>query len=213
VAIAGCAASGAGSPSGCASDLARHDASLGEVLDSSGVRADLEAFWAPEIGRTVANLQYDSAGALDTAWVASATLREEARARVEAMLLARARPRGEPEQRVGLFLGDEDGAAPRRVRGLRGCAPRWLRPDLVGQRLAAEARALGVARLVTAYVMVHVREDGRVGEVRIERTSGDPAVDAAAVRVLRDALFLPGMVEGIPMAVWAAFPLTFTPGR
>jgi len=30
--------------------------------------------------------------------------------------------------------------------------------------------------------------------------------------VLMD-LFLPGMVEGIPMAVWAAFPLTFTPGR
>jgi protein TonB len=60
-------------------------------------------------------------------------------------------------------------------------------------------------------VLVFVRGDGRVGEVRVDKTSGNPAVDEAALRVLRDAAFAPGAIEGIPVALWTSFPVTFTP--
>lgn len=211
--VAGCASSGGRYPSGCASDLPRDRRSLDEVVDSAGLQAGVAGLWAPGMGRTVASIHYDSAGSLDTARVASATLREEGEARLAAMVLSHARPEGAPGEGAYLFLGDEGGAAPRRVPRLAGCAPRLLRRDLLTRRLTEEAAALGVFRLVTASVMVHVQADGRAGEVRVSRTSGDPAVDFVAMRVLRDATFTPGMLEGIPRALWASFPLTFTPRR
>ncbi|GMV07474.1 MAG: hypothetical protein AMXMBFR53_37490 [Gemmatimonadota bacterium] len=211
--VEGCASSGGGYPSGCASDLPRDRRSLDGVVDSAGLQTDVAGFWAPGMGRTVASIHYDSAGSLDTARVASATLREEGEDRLAAMVLAHARPEGAPGEDAYLFLGDEGGAALRRVPRLAGCAPRLLRRDLLARRLSEEAAALGVSRLVTANVMVHVQADGRAGEVRIARTSGSPEVDFAAMSVLRDATFTAGMLEGIPVALWAAFPLTFTPRR
>jgi TonB family protein len=60
-------------------------------------------------------------------------------------------------------------------------------------------------------VMALVREGGRIQEVRVQQSSGELAIDLAATRVFEGAVFTPAMIEGIEVAVWAAFPVTFVP--
>ncbi len=60
---------------------------------------------------------------------------------------------------------------------------------------------------------VFVEASGEVGEVRIQETSRDIAFDMEVARLFRNAPFLPAMIEGIGVPVWAEFPVSFTPRR
>ncbi|MGD8322468.1 MAG: TonB family protein [Gemmatimonadota bacterium] len=208
----GCATTGRGHRSSdCTSELAPDTASLEEVADSASLRRDITDVWTPVTGRVVASLVYDSLGSLDTAHVWSSSPSDVVRRRLEKMLMAHAHAAGSAGQRVYLFVGDEGGPKLRRVPGLRTCLPRMLHTERLARSLRAEARSLGVSYMTRVDVLVFVRGDGRVGEVRVDKTSGNPAVDEAALRVLRDAAFAPGAIEGIPVALWTSFPVTFTP--
>lgn len=61
----------------------------------------------------------------------------------------------------------------------------------------------------TVLLSVHVLENGRVGEVRIERSSGYERLDQAAVREARRWRFKPGMRDGVPVPMWKQVPITF----
>jgi len=54
-----------------------------------------------------------------------------------------------------------------------------------------------------------------VGEIHIERSSGAPEVDSAALRVGQGFLrFAPAITQdGLPVEVWASFPVTFSRRR
>jgi len=119
----------------------------------------------------------------------------------------------DPNARVSLVLSDEAGFRPRWVDRLRGCPPILGDKGRLASMLEREATLLGVDRLVTIQVLAHVREDGSVDEARVERSSGSRMLDEAATRVVQHATFVPGEVEGIPVALWASFPITFTPER
>src|SRR5690606_14835812 len=65
-------------------------------------------------------------------------------------------------------------------------------------------------------VWVFVDATGRVTSTRVYESSGQPQLDAAATRVLRDhARFSPALLRDQPVAVWIALPVTFatTPGN
>lgn len=53
---------------------------------------------------------------------------------------------------------------------------------------------------------VHVRylvqENGRVGEVVVEQSSGSADLDASAVAVVKRWIFRPAMKDGKPIAMW-----------
>ncbi len=62
----------------------------------------------------------------------------------------------------------------------------------------------------TVQLEVYVLENGRVGEVRIKKSSGFPRLDESAMKeVKRSWRFIPGTQNGKPVAMWRAFAVTF----
>jgi protein TonB len=61
----------------------------------------------------------------------------------------------------------------------------------------------------TVILSVLVLENGRVGDVRIDQSSGYPRLDDSAVREARRWKLKPGTRDGIPVAMWKEIPVTF----
>jgi len=61
----------------------------------------------------------------------------------------------------------------------------------------------------TVVLAIQVLENGRVGEVRIERSSGEPKLDESAAREARRWRFIPGTRDGVPVMLWKQVPVTF----
>jgi protein TonB len=61
----------------------------------------------------------------------------------------------------------------------------------------------------TVILAVLVLENGRIGEVRIEQSSGHARLDASAVREARRWRLKPGARDGVPVAMWKQIPVTF----
>jgi protein TonB len=61
----------------------------------------------------------------------------------------------------------------------------------------------------TVVLSVLVLENGRVGDVRIDRSSGYPRLDDSAVREARRWKLKPGARDGAPAAMWKQIPVTF----
>jgi protein TonB len=61
----------------------------------------------------------------------------------------------------------------------------------------------------TVVLSIQVLENGRVGEVRIERSSGEPKLDESAAREARRWRFIPGTRDGVPVTLWKQVPVTF----
>jgi protein TonB len=71
------------------------------------------------------------------------------------------------------------------------------------------SRRLGQEGTVT--LRLYIQENGRVGEAQVEKTSGFPKLDDAAVRhSLRAWRFRPATENGKPIAVWHSFRVKFT---
>lgn len=64
-----------------------------------------------------------------------------------------------------------------------------------------------------AVLWVFVEATGRVGNVRVQESSGHEPLDAAAESVLRSAEFSPAMYRGTRVPVWIAVPVTFDATR
>lgn len=61
----------------------------------------------------------------------------------------------------------------------------------------------------TVTLAVQVLENGRIGEVRIEQSSGFPRLDEAAVREASRWKLKPGTRDGVPVVMWKQIPITF----
>jgi periplasmic protein TonB len=61
----------------------------------------------------------------------------------------------------------------------------------------------------TVVLSLHILADGRVGEVKLERSSGYPKLDESAVREAKRWRFVPGTSDGTPLAMWKQVPVTF----
>lgn len=58
-------------------------------------------------------------------------------------------------------------------------------------------------------VRVLVGEDGSPQEITLEKSSGDSALDEAALTAVRDWIFVPAMRNGLPVRSWAVVPIEF----
>ncbi len=210
-ATAAACAAGSGGSSGCSASLSPSPNSLAEVLDSAALQGRIAEVWPAHSGRVVARVGGRSEGVADSARVWAATLDDQQRAQVRAALMSSEAHGG--EEVVSVFVGDEDGPALRRVDRLRGCAPSMIHRDALTERISIEAQGLDIRSPMTVRVLVFVERTGIVEEVRIDESSGDRAVDLAAARVFRGITFRPAQMAGIPVPVWAAFPVNFSPRR
>ncbi len=69
------------------------------------------------------------------------------------------------------------------------------------------ARRRGYEGIVVLKVLV--MEDGRVGEIRIEESSGFEILDEAAIKSVRKWVFSPARRNGIPVSSWVKVPIRF----
>ena len=61
----------------------------------------------------------------------------------------------------------------------------------------------------TVLLAVQILPNGRVGEVKLEKSSGYPKLDESALREARVWRFQPGTRDGVPVAMWKQLPITF----
>lgn len=71
-------------------------------------------------------------------------------------------------------------------------------------RIARENRYEG-----TVFLKVWVLENGKVGTLKIERSSGYDVLDKAALEAVKGWTFLPAKKNGVPMAAWVVIPIRF----
>jgi protein TonB len=71
----------------------------------------------------------------------------------------------------------------------------------------ASARGLGIEG--TTLLRVFVKDDGRVGEVRVQKSAGHPDLDEAAANAVRQWHFDPARKGDTAMAVWVVVPIEF----
>lgn len=62
----------------------------------------------------------------------------------------------------------------------------------------------------TVVVQVFVDERGTVQEAQVFRSSGHPALDRTALRIVRFARFVPAVHDGEVVPVWIILPITFS---
>ena len=80
-------------------------------------------------------------------------------------------------------------------------------PVPVAPYLSRKAREQG-----TVTLRVRVSADGRAESVRIDRSSGYPRLDQAALKTVRKWEFVPARQAGEAIAAWVLVPITFAAG-
>jgi TonB family protein len=90
-------------------------------------------------------------------------------------------------------------------------APRILNRQEVAESLQREyppsLRDAGIGGTVKVYY--YIDAEGKVEDVRIDKSSGHPALDDAALKVARVMRFVPAMNRDEKVPVWVSFPITF----
>jgi len=61
----------------------------------------------------------------------------------------------------------------------------------------------------TVWLLVEILPNGRVGQVRVDRSSGYVKLDESAAREARRWRMKPGMKDGVATAMWKRVPITF----
>jgi TonB family protein len=224
-AIASFAALAAAAPAK-AQDAAPADAQppLSALLDSAGlVRAAAElGEIRPGAVPPLFMLDIDSAGAvtvrpmfrqMDTAYAGP----------VAEAIRARVKPQPPSPRRRSSYVRVATGHAARVDRPeLHEDAPALLNRGDVA-RAVTRAVSENLGRLQTAGAMAYraqlkfrILTDGTTdaSTATVVQSSGDAALDDAALAVVGRMRFRPGTIERIPVAVWVTLPITFTvPGR
>lgn len=104
------------------------------------------------------------------------------------------------------------GAGEGRVRFIPYDTPPVLRDrDRVSRILEREypSRLRDAGVTGTVELWLYVEADGRVTDAEVRESSGNEALDAAAVRVGRQMRFRPALNRDRPTAVWVRQPITF----
>lgn len=96
-------------------------------------------------------------------------------------------------------------AAPGKAIGHRQAIPAYERNRQPAYPPVARRR--GWSGTVLLKVLVDAK--GRVADLAVERSSGHRLLDRAALKAVRQWLFLPATEDGVPMAMWVSVPITF----
>jgi protein TonB len=113
-------------------------------------------------------------------------------------------PRSETTSEAATSTSSGDSADP---------VPVLTQPEIDPNRALSEpmypSRAIREGWVGTVVVSVFVLENGRIGEVRLDQSSGYADLDGSALREARRWRLKPGMRDGIPTAMWKQIPITF----
>lgn len=115
----------------------------------------------------------------------------------------------------GPMVVDKDSAPPARPieREAPGRGPVIVEPQ-VDPRVGLSEPVYPVSEIRqlhegTVWLSVEILPNGRVGQVRVEQSSGYVKLDESAVREARKWRMKPGMHDGVATAMWKRVPITF----
>lgn len=98
-------------------------------------------------------------------------------------------------------------------RALTAPAPVEIAPAIDSSRRLSEplypSSDIRAGNAGTVVLSVLVLENGRIGDVRLDQSSGHPRLDESAMREARRWRLKPGMRDGVPVAMWKQIPVTF----
>lgn len=189
-----------------------HGDGLEELMDSAQAVRGLEAVWSDDFDFTIAYVSYDSLDVYRRVVVLSQNADEDETTRLASALAGVVDQTVPQTESVLLILGDHDGLDLKRVERFNLCRPRITNRRTVQSRAVKKALSLGPqirGQSRRAYVWLFVTEQGLISESRIAQSSGNFRIDRAAIEVAEGVEFEPGRREGIPVAVWVRFPVTF----
>ena len=95
--------------------------------------------------------------------------------------------------------GSAEGPIVRAARPRGGYQVRPVYPE--------SARRAGIQG--TTLLRIHIERDGRVGDVRVQRSAGHQALDEAAADAVRRWRFEPALNSAGPVSMWALVPVEF----
>lgn len=102
-------------------------------------------------------------------------------------------------------LGEGFGTGkPKAVEGLVTKPDYSANPRPPYPRIARENRYEG-----TVFLKIWVLENGKVGTLKIERSSGYNVLDKAALEAVKGWTFIPARRNGVPIAAWVVVPIRF----
>lgn len=94
--------------------------------------------------------------------------------------------------------------------------PFTVAPTLINRQEVAPALEREYPRMLrdagiggSVRVWIFIKEDGTVPDVRVDRSSGQPPLDEAALRVARTMRFSPALNGDEKVPVWVSIPITF----
>ena len=91
--------------------------------------------------------------------------------------------------------------------------PVLRQPEIDARRPLSEpmypSRAIRENRTGTVLLSVFVLSDGRIGDVRLDQSSGSADLDESALREAKRWRLKPGTRDGIALGMWKQIPITF----
>lgn len=202
----------------CRSDLEPADYSLASRVDSVAFVNAIDPSWFDGEQLAVLLIAYDSPGTASSAQVHSLSHQgiHPQSGSIEAAFLRLQRPRA-AEEAEALVLHKGNGMDAYFLKSVKICQPKIKNTravqggasDGLRRRAPDEISKIRGTRRFRARFSVHVGTDGSVIEIRMDTSSGNSAMDRAMHDAISDeAEFEPGYIEGIPVSLWARFPLT-----
>jgi TonB family protein len=70
--------------------------------------------------------------------------------------------------------------------------------------------AIAAGHYGTVTLLIFVNANGETGEIRVERSSGYPELDASAIETAKHWLYMPEAKNGIPQSSWVRTPVAFS---
>jgi protein TonB len=114
-----------------------------------------------------------------------------------------------PEETQKNTLAQESSGAPTKGE----VSPVEVQPTVVGAgnkpKVEYPALSQRLGEEGTAIIRLQVSVDGGVIDARVEKSSGYPRLDNAALDAVRKARFKPGTRGGVPVVMWARQPIKF----
>lgn len=204
----------------CRSDLKPSGYPLSSQVDSAGFMNAINHSWLDGEQLAVLVPGYDSLGAPSRAPVHSYShrgLHPQSHA-IEAAFLRFQRPESEENEKArALVLSKGAGVEAYFLDSVETCIPKVKNMRALNQRVArafgpsgsAELRNMTRSGRLRASFLVHVDTDGSLTEIRVDRSSGNFAVDRVMSEAISDVAEVePGYLEGIPVYLWVRIPIS-----
>lgn len=183
----------------------------GALLDSGRLAGGVRSGTGQPAGYALVSLRFDASGGISSIRSVEGTLPGERRDSVERLVLQTLKPQAAAEAPWSIRLKVTSDSAPSVRVGRSEYCPAVLTGPLDvsvsrGRRSRPSSGSASASDAATPSFAVLVDTTGRIVELRLNQSSGDPDLDRQMEDNLRQQGFRPALLDGAPVLAWTAWP-------